>query len=462
MLRSRHGEKPLREGSAIEGYYVRRVIREELGETVYEAEDRDGRPCAVVASAAADGGHADRARFRRLARLRVRISHPALLPVYDWGQRGRTRFLVTAAYPPRPLADTIRSGALAPTGALSMLMPVAEALDVCHAQGLVHQRFGAESVLLDEDGPLLDGFALTTVEAERDWSRLSPRMFRYGSPERMRGEAPEPATDVYALTAVLVHALTGSPPYAGTPLPANAAWAAAMMHATEPPPRPSERMPELGSEIDAVVAWGMAKEPAERPRSAVELVEAAADALSPASRFRRTPSEAARRNGSSAGGHRGQAAGRETRGRRFPRLAPALVVVAAAAAGLAAAALAEPFGDGSPRETSGPTDAAVVRSLDERRGPLRSALAEASQPNEQAAAASALAAAYRGAAARMESPALSSASRTAASAYDDLAESAEAGSAPAYAVASSAVDAAEQRMEAAVEAAGRGQDPPAG
>ena len=91
---------------------------------------------------------------------------------------------------------------------------------------------------------------------------------RYRAPEQMLGEPLGPAANVYSLAALVVHVLTGAPPYQG-PRPA-----VTYGHLAQPPPLVSERAPNLGAAVDEVIAWGMAKDPSERPRSATALLKA--------------------------------------------------------------------------------------------------------------------------------------------------------------------------------------------
>jgi serine/threonine-protein kinase len=367
-----------------------------------------------------------------------------LLAVHEWGERAGTFYLVTDRYPSRTVGHVVRKARLAPKLTLELLWPVAEALDACHERGLAHQNLTAKSLLLAGDDALLDGFAIAAGVSEWKWESLDPRAFRYGSPEAMRGEPPEPATNVYSLAAILVHLLTGRPPFAEVPLPpSNAAWAAALLHVTEPPPRPSARVSALGREIDEVIAWGMAKEPADRPPSATTLLEAAEGAL-------RLGRVTARRAAAAP-----QAA--PTRGvttspprRRAARVVRLGAILAAAAVGAVAGVLADPFGEDSPRAEAERPATPAVATLGERRAELRSELAEASLPAEQAEAAEELASVYRATADRRVSPALAAAARDAAGAYAALGTSAAGGSEAAFDDASADVESAERGVRTAL------------
>ena len=96
----------------------------------------------------------------------------------------------------------------------------------------------------------------------------------YRSPEELRGNPPKPQSNVYSLACILVRCLTGTAPHShDRPLLTLHA------HLVEPPPRVSDRRPDLPPELDAVVARGMAKDPRERYPSAGHLILAAGHAL---------------------------------------------------------------------------------------------------------------------------------------------------------------------------------------
>jgi serine/threonine protein kinase len=254
--------------------------RREGGSLLFSATAPDGSPAALQVSAEPVANRRARARFRRLARARAGLRHPALLGVRETGEEGGRLFAATEPFPARSLADLLRNGPLDPTLALRLLKAAAEGLDAAHAVGLVHRTLSAESVLLDDDRVKLDLFGLFTAAGQPSWGDVVRRdaHLHYESPEAVRGEELGPASNVYSLTGLLVHALTGQEPFAHHD-PVMITYA----HASQPPPKPSERKPELPSGLDPIVARGMAKEPGERPESAGALIAGAALVLRTAS-----------------------------------------------------------------------------------------------------------------------------------------------------------------------------------
>jgi hypothetical protein len=246
-----------------------------------------------------------------------------------------------------------------------------------------------------------------------------PGDLRYRSPEQLRGLPLEPPANVYSLTALVVHALTGSPPYTGE------RPAVAYAHLVARPPVVSERVPWLGTEFDDLVARGLAKDPSARPGSATRLVRELREAV-----------------GGDAGG--ADAPATRVSRRAIPtRLAAA--VAAAAACGAILAVAIEPFGDKD--GTAGRSN--VARSwdrLDLERTQARAALAAARTPVDQAAAAERLAAAYRRAARGVDA-ATAARLRAVAAAYDDLAAAARSGDRSRFTTARSAANQAEARLQ---------------
>jgi serine/threonine protein kinase len=255
--------------------------RREGGSLLFLTTTSDGSPASLQVSADPVTSRRTRARFRRLARARAELRHPALLDVREVSEeRGRV-YIATEPFPGRSLADVLREGPLESNRALRLLKDVAAGLDAGHAAGLVHRTLSPESVLLDGDRVRLDLFGVFTVVGQPSWGDVVRKdaHLHYESPEGVRGEELVGASNVYSLTGMLVHAVTGQPPFAHRD-PAMISYA----HVTQPPPKPSERTPELPSGLDAIVARGMAKDPGDRQESAGALVAAAAMVLRTASK----------------------------------------------------------------------------------------------------------------------------------------------------------------------------------
>jgi serine/threonine-protein kinase len=433
----------LPDGSVVAGYAVEGQAEDQVGpERRYAVRGPDDSRATLVAARAPFPGRAARSRFARLAARRMTLDHPGAIPVRAAAERQSHGVLIADEYPERTLGDLLEEGApLPPKRVVAMLAPVAEALDMAHGLGLVHQDLAAKSLLLSERDRLeLDTFAILEGGGDPRWTTAKARDIRYVSPDVLRGEPLGAPGNVYSLAALIMHALTGAPPFSGDRA------AIVYGHMSDPPPRLSERVPALGSRADAVMSRALAKEPSERPPSAAALVLELADALGvpapdivpPLARPphpRPAPTRAAETSPV-----------RERQGRRAIAVAAILVAVGA---GAIAGAVAAPFGGDEPARATEPARPSVWPQVGERRAALRAELASARVPAEQARAASALADLFARAARAGGPGALRAASSETAIAYSRLAAAVRAHDRAAYADAAEAVRSADDGLSLA-------------
>ncbi|MDT5106873.1 MAG: hypothetical protein QOI25_4386 [Mycobacterium sp.] len=246
-----------------------------MGE-VYRAYDTvKGRTVAVKllrAEMAADPAFQE--RFRRESRMAARLQEPHVIPVHDFGDIGGVLYIDMRLVEGANLKDVLQSdGPLEPKRAVSIVAQVAAALDAAHADGLVHRDIKPENVLLAaDDFAYLADFGIAHADGDASVTMTGSLIgsCAYMAAERFSGGRVGPAADVYSLTCLLHECLTGRPPF-------EAADLAHLMsaHMLSPPPRPSIMRRGISRAFDAVIARGMAKEPAGRFPSAGELARAA-------------------------------------------------------------------------------------------------------------------------------------------------------------------------------------------
>ena len=255
-----------------------------MGEVWRAVDTRKGREVAVKVLGAWLGADGDyERRFRREAALAARVTGPHIVPTHDYGEIDGRLFIEMALVDGTDLARIVRrEGALAPDRAVLLLEQVAAALDTAHTAGLVHRDVKPSNVLVaplrpDREFVYLIDFGIARAV---DGTQLSlpgdvlgtPA---YMAPERFAGHGePDRRGDVYALACMLFECLTGQPPFRGD----YAGLVGAHLH--QPVPRPSALRPALPAAVDEVVAWGMAKNPAQRCPGAGQLLAAARAALS--------------------------------------------------------------------------------------------------------------------------------------------------------------------------------------
>ena len=218
-----------------------------------------------------------RARFMRESRLAAAVSHPNIIPVIDAGDDAGLLYLAMQFIDGIDLASVLKgAGPLDPRDAALLLHQIGGALDAAHDQMLVHRDVKPANIVLRAENlsqALLTDFGLAkNVAAGEQLTQLEgwAGTIDYLAPEQLQGRHVDHRTDIYALTAVLYHCLTGSVPF-----PREETFAKIAAHMNAPRPSTTSIRPELPAEVDLVIARGMAISSSDRYPSAGAL---AADA----------------------------------------------------------------------------------------------------------------------------------------------------------------------------------------
>lgn len=269
------------EGKQIDRYAIVRLLGSGGMGDVYLAEDpRIGQQVAIKVIRTELSPYPDEqavhnaARlFQREAKAIVKLDHPHILPLYDYGEEhvgnAPVIYLVMPYRPEGSLTDWLRhrenSDLLSPQDVAPLVNQAADALHHAHEHQVIHQDVKPSNFLVRSrpDAPshpdlLLSDFGiarLTTATSSVSQSiRGTPA---YMAPEQWEGE-PVPATDQYALAVMTYELLTGKLPFQGGP--------GKMMyhHINTPPPPPSSLNPRLSSDIDIVLLMALVKQPDQR------------------------------------------------------------------------------------------------------------------------------------------------------------------------------------------------------
>jgi serine/threonine-protein kinase len=211
-----------------------------------------------------------RGRFSREARVLGGLSHPAIVPVYDFGEDDQQPFLVMAFMGGGSLAGRIRQGKVTTKMVTAVVERIGSALDYAHAQGIVHRDLKPDNILLDEnDQPFLSDFGIVKL-AEQTVSFTGSKILgtpAYMSPEQVHGsKALDGRSDLYSLGIILFEMLTGRQPYE-----AETATDVLIKHLVEPVPNIQEVSPGIPAAYQPVIARVLAKSPDERYANGAEL-----------------------------------------------------------------------------------------------------------------------------------------------------------------------------------------------
>jgi serine/threonine protein kinase len=265
----------LEAGAVVGGFEVEELIGAGGMATVYRARQiKLGRPVALKVLARGFGDDdVFRERFRREGEHAASLEHPNIVPVYDADEDDGMLYLAMRLVDGESLADLLGRKGITADRTIEILRPIAGAIDYAHAAGLIHRDVKPSNILITAQGhPYLTDFGVAKSSAGAGLTVTGNFVgsFHYASPEQFRGEGLSGASDVYALTAVLYHCLSGDVPY-----PVESEAGVMHAHLNYPPPT----LPRLdGSQggLDAVLARGMAKEAGARYERAADLIDDAA------------------------------------------------------------------------------------------------------------------------------------------------------------------------------------------
>lgn len=147
------------------------------------------------------------------ARSAAAFHHPNAAAVYEAGEDGGLAYVALELVEGPSIRDALKRGPLEPATVFTALRDVALALAAAHARGLAHGDVSpANVVLLPGGGAKLVDFGLAHGRSAPGSPQGTVRML---APELLRGGAPTPASDVFALGATLQAALTGRPAFPG-------------------------------------------------------------------------------------------------------------------------------------------------------------------------------------------------------------------------------------------------------
>ncbi|MFF1716231.1 serine/threonine-protein kinase [Streptomyces sp. NPDC058268] len=268
-------------------------------------------------------------RMRREARAAARLDHPAVVNVHDVAVEDGQPWIVMELVHGRSLGAALQEGTLGARDAARIGLEVLGALDAAHQAGILHRDVKPDNVMLGQhDRVVLTDFGIAQIEGETNLTDTggfvgSPEFI---APERVLGQRPGPASDLWSLGVVLYAATEGVSPFRRNNTPATLQ---SVLNAT--PAAPASASGPLAQAINGLLI----KEPGQRPRAAQvrALLEEAARPPQPA------PTQVVTVTGD------GRGDGRGGKGVFLSRKALAViagVVVAAVAAGVLVAL--NPFG----------------------------------------------------------------------------------------------------------------------
>lgn len=256
-------------GGQLGNYLIDSVIGRGGMSVVFRAKHaRLGMPVALkVLAPELSSDDTFRERFLREAQIAAGIDHPNVIPIHDLGLHENSLYIVMRYVAGGDLKALLAdSGPLEVERALTLLRPVALALDTAHAHGLVHRDVKPANILIQRStSGEIEHVYLTDFGIAKSAS-FSGALTRAGAsigtvgymaPEQLEGREVSAQTDVYALAVTLYECLTGRIPFQRE----LAEGIRPPVGAVEPV---SAVQPDVPSALDGVIVKALSRNPADR------------------------------------------------------------------------------------------------------------------------------------------------------------------------------------------------------
>lgn len=214
-----------------------------------------------------------KSRFFREAEAAGRLSHPAIVTVYDVGEEADLAFIAMDYARGRPLSDFCKPGRLLPLASvLDIVARVADALDYAHRQKIIHRDIKPGNIIFNPDNGEIKitdfGIAKISDDSRTRTGNVMGSPL-YMSPEQLKGQKVTGASDTYSLGITLYKLVSGETPYQGDTL-ANLTY----QILNKRPKSVREFNPDLPNGVVRLINKAIQREPDKRFLSAATMAEA--------------------------------------------------------------------------------------------------------------------------------------------------------------------------------------------
>ena len=213
-----------------------------------------------------------RERFLREAQSAGSLQHPNVVTIYDFGELDGHLFIAMEYVEGSDLETLLaQPHGLTLQTRLEIMIDVLAGLAYAHQHGIVHRDLTPANIRVTTEprGKLMD-FGVAHLESQKmTQTGVMIGTPNYMAPEYISGKPVTASSDIFSMGAVLYEVLTGRKPFLGDTL-----HALLFSVVQSDPAPPSEIVPSLPRALDTVVLKAMAKEPADRYGTAIEMAQA--------------------------------------------------------------------------------------------------------------------------------------------------------------------------------------------
>ena len=227
-----------------------------------------------------------RERFSTEARTLATLSHPHIVPIYDYVERDGLCLIVMEELPGGTVWDRFTSTGLTPPTACAVVIACCAALQHAHDKGVLHLDVKPDNLMFARDAAIkVTDFGISRVlSGDHTLGTLDGQVLgtpAYMSPEQARGTELTPRSDVYSAGVMLYELLCGHLPWAG----AESATDLLLKRLREDPRPLSTLAPQVPATLADVVMHAIEREPEKRYGTAedfgVAIATACAEAWGP-------------------------------------------------------------------------------------------------------------------------------------------------------------------------------------
>lgn len=209
----------------------------------------------------------DAERFRRELVTARKVTHPNVIRIHDMVALGSQFFISMEILEGGTLSELLKRGPVPIARAIEIAIGICEGLEAAHKQRVIHRDLKPDNVLFDRDGvPKVVDFGLARLSGTLSRTAGFSGTPYYMSPEQADGREPTAQSDLYSLGVLFFELFTGQLPFKAETL-----VRLVVLHQSEAPPAPRSIRAEIPSHVDALLRRMLAKNPAQRPRSAAEV-----------------------------------------------------------------------------------------------------------------------------------------------------------------------------------------------